>query len=144
MKADAQTEAAVMAVLDQLAKSYSQRDWEGLRSTLAPDPDVLMYGTQADEKRIGLAEIKAQAERDWSQSQAGSIEYAWTMVSAAGDVAWAAADVDFKATVEGQDLTFPGRVTAVLEKRGDQWLITQSHFSFPAPGPEGESFPTGS
>jgi ketosteroid isomerase-like protein len=141
MKADAQTEAAVRNVLDRLAQSYAQRDWEVLRAILAPDPDVLMYGTQADEKRIGLGEIKAQAERDWSQSESGSIEYDWTMVSAAGDVAWVAADVLFRATIEGQDLALPGRLTAVLEKRGDQWLIAQSHFSFPAPGPEGESFP---
>jgi ketosteroid isomerase-like protein len=64
------------------------------------------------------------------------------MVSAAGNVAWAAADAVFKATVAGQELSLPARVTAVLEKRGDQWLVVQSHFSLPAPGEEGESFPS--
>ena len=143
MEADAQTEAEVMAVLNKLAESYTNRDWESLRAVLAPDPDVFMFGTQADEKRIGLAEIKAQAERDWSQTEAGSIDYGWNSVSAAGDIAWVASDVVFKATVEGQELTLPGRLTVVLEKRGGQWLILQSHFSFPAPGQEGESFPSG-
>jgi len=33
---------------------YSQRSWEGVKSVMAPDPHVLMFGTQADEKRIGL------------------------------------------------------------------------------------------
>jgi hypothetical protein len=41
---------------------------EGFLALLVPDPDVFLYGTGADEKRQGLAEIQAQAERDWSQS----------------------------------------------------------------------------
>jgi hypothetical protein len=50
--------------------------------------------------------------------------------------------VAFNAMVGGQQLTFPGRLTAVLEKRGDRYLIVQSHFSFPAAGQEeGEAFP---
>lgn len=141
MKADAKTEAAVMAVLNKMAESYTGRDWEGLRATLAPDPDTVMFGTQADERRVGLAEIKTQAERDWSQTEAGSMEYGWSSISAAGPVAWAAAEMTFKVKVEGQELAFPGRLTAVLEKRGEQWLIVHSHFSMPAPGQEGESFP---
>lgn len=47
----------------------------------------------------------------------------------------------FEVKAEGQEMTLPGRLTAVLEQRGDQWLIVQSHFSLPAPGQEGESFP---
>jgi ketosteroid isomerase-like protein len=102
-----------------------------------------MYGTGADEKRIGLAEIKAQAERDWSQTEAANITFDWTSVSAAGNVAWVAADATFKIRAGGQDMAFPARLTAVLEKRGEQWLFVQSHFSFPAGGQaEGEAFPS--
>ena len=142
MKADTKTESAVMAVMNRMAECYTKRDLKGLLAVLAPDPDNVMFGTQADEKRVGLAEIQAQAERDWSQTEAGAIEYGWTLVSAAGSVAWVAADITFKAKVMGQELSLPGRLTAVLEKRGDQWLIAQSHFSLPAPGQEGESFPS--
>ncbi len=141
MKADAKTEAAVKAVLNKLADGYTRRDLETLVAIFAPDPDNIMFGTQADEKRIGLAEIKAQAERDWSQTEANSIEYEWTSISAANGVAWVAADMTFEVKAEGQEMTLPGRLTAVLEQRGDQWLIVQSHFSLPAPGQEGESFP---
>ena len=46
----------------------------------------------------------------------------------------------FKA--DGQAMSLPARLTAVFEKRGDRWLIVQSHFSFPAAGQaEGVSFP---
>jgi hypothetical protein len=143
MKADAMTEAAVKAVLDKVAEGYAKRDLAHLRAAFAPDPDVVMYGTGADEKRVGLAEIQAQAENDWAQTEATAVTYGWTSVSAAGSVAWAATDAAFNLKAVGQEMTLPARITFVLEKRGEQWLIVQAHFSFPAAGQaEGESFPT--
>lgn len=144
MKADARTEAAVKAVLDKVAEGYAKRDLALLRAAFAPDPDVVMYGTGADEKRIGLAEIQAQAERDWSQADATAMTYEWTSISAAGPVAWVAADAAFRMKAGGQEVTLPARLTCVLENRGQEWLIVQAHFSFPATGQaEGASFPTG-
>ena len=58
----------------------------------------MIYGTGADEKRVGLAAIEALAKRDWEQSDAASMEFTWTSVSSLGDVAWVAADVNFHAT----------------------------------------------
>jgi hypothetical protein len=143
MKADMGTEAAVKAVLDKVAEGYAKRDLALMQSAFAADPDVVMYGTGADEKRVGMAAIKTQIERDWSQSEAVRIKYGWTSVSAAGPVAWAAADAAFNLKAGGQELTLPARITFVLEKRFEKWLIVQAHFSFPTPGQgEGESFPT--
>lgn len=143
MKSDAMTEAAVMAVLDKVAEGYAKRDLESLRASFAPDPDVVMYGTGADERRLGLAEIQAQAERDWSQTEASVITYGWTSVSAAGSVAWVATDAVFNLKAGGQEMTLPARITFVPESRGDKWLIVQAHFSLPAAAQaEGESFPT--
>ena len=135
-KADAMTEAAVKAVLDKVAEGYAKRDLSLLRAAFAPDPDVVMYGTGADEKRVGLAEIQAQAERDWSQSEATTVTYGWTLVSAAGSVAWVATDAAFNLKAGGQEMTLPARITFVLEKRGEEWLIVQAHFSFPSSGYE--------
>jgi len=143
MKADTQTEAAVKAVLNKMAESYAKRDVEALLALMAPDPDHVMFGTQADEKRIGRAAIRAQAARDWSQTEAASMGLGWTSVSAAGNIAWVAADMTFKVKAGGQDMALPGRMTAVLEKRGEKWLFVQSHFSLPAAGQGGESFPSG-
>jgi len=142
MKADAITEAAVRAVLDKMAEGYVKRDIVLLSAAFASDPDVVMYGTGADEKRVGLAEIQAQVERDWSQTDAAAITFGWTSVSSAGSVAWAATDAEFKASAGGQEMSLSARITFVFEKRGDQWLIVQAHFSFPtAEQEEGLSFP---
>jgi ketosteroid isomerase-like protein len=143
MKADPQTEAAVLSFLQKFSESYANRDLDALLALFAPDPDVVMYGTGADEKRVGLDEIKVQVERDWSQSDATSITYKWTSVSAAGPVAWVAADMAFQVQAGGQQMTLEGRLTGVLEKRRDEWLMVQGHYSLPASAQsEGESFPT--
>lgn len=143
MKVDAITEAAVKSVLDKFAEAYAKRDSDSLLALFAPDPDVVVYGTGADEKCVGLAKIKTHVERDWSQTEAVSLTYGWTSVSAAGSVAWVATDETFKVKAGGQETTLAARMTCVLEKRGDRWLIVQAHASLPAAGQaEGESFPT--
>ncbi len=142
MQADTTTAAAVKAVLDKIAQAYASRDLDLLRSAVAPDPDVIMYGTGADEKRVGPAEIELQAQRDWSQTDSAEVRYGWMSISVAGNVAWAATDATFELNAGGQTLSLPARITIVVEKRGDQWLMVQSHFSFPAAGQEeGEAFP---
>ena len=143
MKADAATEAGIKAVLDNVARGYVQRDMDLVLSAFAPDPDLVLYGTGADEKRVGLAEVRTQVERDWSQTDDASMTFGWTSVWSAGPVAWAATDATFDLRAGGQALTLPARVTFVFEKRGENWLIVQAHFSTPAADQaEGESVPS--
>lgn len=142
MKANTKTQAEVKAVLDKLTDSYEQRDMEGLLATFAPDPDVVMYGTGADEKRTGLAEIRIQAQRDWDQTEAISMAFDQVSISAAGPVAWTAIDGAFKIRAGGQTFALPARLTVVLEERDGRWLIVQAHFSTPAAAQEeGDSIP---
>jgi ketosteroid isomerase-like protein len=136
------SETAVKSALDKVMEGYAERDMDVLLSAFAPDPDVVMYGTGADEKRIGPSGVQAQAERDWSQTESATITYEWMSISCAGPVAWAATDASFHLKAGGQEMTLPARITFVLERRGEQWLIVQGHFSLPAAGQsEGESFP---
>jgi uncharacterized protein (TIGR02246 family) len=142
MKADSKTEAEVRAVLTRLTDSYEKRDVEGLMACFAPDPEAVMYGTGADEKRVGPAEIRMQAQRDWDQTEAISMTFNGTSISAAGPVAWAAADGVFRIRAGGQAFAMPARGTFVLEKRDGRWLIVHSHFSTPAAGQAaGDSIP---
>lgn len=143
MKADQQTETAAMSVLNTFSDAYVRRDLDELLSVFAPDADVVLIGTGPDERRIGSSEIKAQAERDWAQSENSRLQWKWHSVSAAGPVAWLAAEGLMQAKVHGHDLSLPIRLTSVLEKRGNKWLFVQSHASVPAAAQEqGESFPT--
>jgi uncharacterized protein (TIGR02246 family) len=128
------TEAAVKAVLDKLAEVYVTRDAADLRALFAPDADIVMY-SPGDAKSIGAPAIQAKAELDWSKSESAALKFGWMSVSAAGPVAWAAADADFTVRAAGQEKTLPVRITFVLEQRGDQWLIVHAHYSIAAGAP---------
>ncbi|MEE9379230.1 MAG: nuclear transport factor 2 family protein [Candidatus Lokiarchaeia archaeon] len=135
-------EEEITEVIKKFAEAYEKKDLDTALSFFAPDPNVVVYGSGVDEKRIGLDEIRAQFERDFAQTEAASLEYDWKSISGSEPFAWLAADVTFKATTQGQEMTFKGRYTSLFEKREDKWLILQMHFSMPSSAqPEGESFP---
>jgi ketosteroid isomerase-like protein len=141
MQASPSTQAAVQATLQQWKDAYSRRDVDGALAVMAPDADVVGIGTGPDEWRVGPEEFKAQLERDFAQSEALSVDYEPLVVSEAGPVAWVAGRARVRARVEGQDVSLTGRFTAVLERRGDRWLLVQTHFSLPAAEQaEGQSF----
>ena len=138
--ADDATTAAVTEVLNKLAENYAARNLEATLALFAPD--LFVYGTGADEKRSGRAEMHIQMQRDWAQTEAASIAYNWTDVKASGNVAWAASDVTFHITAGEEHMHMPGRITFVLQKYGEKWLIEQMHASFPsAEQAEGKSWP---
>jgi len=129
MKADEATAVAVMDTLDRLADVYVTRDVAAMSAIFAPDPDVLMY-TPGSDAVVGLSAIQAKAESDWSRSEAASLTYGTISISAAGPVAWAATEADFTVTTGGQESTIPVRITFVLERRREHFLIQHAHYSF--------------
>lgn len=142
MKADPKTETAVVSVMNQFIEAFNTQNINSWLALFATDPDVVFIGTGGDEKCIGLAEIKAELERAFTQSERSLIQIGWYSISAADSIAWAAADADIQATVSGQEISFPVRLTTVLEQRDGRWLIVQSHASVPAAGQKrGESWP---
>ena len=132
MKADSKTHKGVVATLERFSEAYARRDLKSLMATIAPDGDVILYGTGADEKRVGRKEIELQATRDWAQTEAASIVFEAVSVSGADSVAWAAVDGAFAIRASGQDMRLPARITFVLENRNGSWLIVQMHFSSPS------------
>jgi ketosteroid isomerase-like protein len=144
MRADANTEAAVLAALEEFRQAYTQRDMRRALSLFSSDPDVVLVGTGADELRVGLGELQMQLERDWSQSESAAIELGGgIMISAVGPVAWVTLPQALvHVAAGGQAMDLSARLSGVLEQRAGRWLFMHVHFSFPAAGEaEGESFP---
>ncbi len=136
------TKTAVMDALMKLASMYEQRNLEGALACFDADPGLVVYGTGMDEKRVGKSAIAEQFKRDWAQTESASLAYGWTSISATENIAWSASDVTFSLKAGGQQMSLPGRMTAVFRKSGDKWLISQAHFSTPAAGQaEGQSWP---
>lgn len=142
MKANARVETEVVGALTDWLKRYEERDMDGVMDFIAPDDDLFLFGTGIDEKRIGPGEFRSQVERDWSQTEALAFNFNSHHVSAAGPVAWVASDGVGQGRAGGQEIEFPLRMTAVLEQRGDRWILVQAHVSVPSVAQEeGDSVP---
>ncbi len=143
MKADNQTEAAVVAIFRKFFDAYTAGDLDTVMGALVQDPDLVFLGTGQDERRVGTADIRAQMQRDLSQAEGISFKDEWHQVSASGEVAWMVTDGTLSWTVGGMQERAPSRISVVFVKRNDRWLMAQFHFSFiDLRQVEGQSFPS--
>lgn len=142
MKADKETQSQVTLTLKAMFEAYAKRDLNAVLSFWAPDPDVFMLGSGADEKSVGIQELVKSLKRDWEQSDSASIELKDVAVSTAGSVSWFATDITFNGKINAEKFTLPGRLTGVMEKRNENWLLIQMHFSTPSvQQDQGQSWP---
>ena len=128
MKADARTEAAVLAALKAFAASYARHDVQGVMALHAADPDVVAF--VGGFKYGGPEQIRAMVESDLAGLNAIDWAFAELSVSAVGAVAWLTADATVTGQTGGQAVPLGVyRFTWVCEQRGEQWLIVHAHVS---------------
>lgn len=133
--------APLRDALARFTSAYEKRDLAACLACFADTGPLVAFGTGVDEKRVGLAEIKAQFERDWSQSDEAAVDITWTSASVVGSFAWVAADCRLRFRAAGEAGLLPGRASFVLEDRAGTWLIRHLHISVPLGGQEaGKSF----
>lgn len=130
MKLDAATEAELIGALQRFCSAFAARDADAVMSLFAPDPDVVVV-TSEDPLLRGPHELRAFLERYVT----GSTTYSWQWdrhdVSVAGSVAWLLAEGTETARGENDAEKHHYRMTMVLERRDDRWLLTQVHGSSP-------------
>jgi hypothetical protein len=63
MNADAPTEAAVMAVLDNFSDACARRNLEDVFRLFATDADIVVVASEAGQRWSGTREVKAFFER---------------------------------------------------------------------------------
>lgn len=142
MKADRQTQTEVIVTLKAMFEAYAKRDLNGVLAFFASDPDVVVIGSGADEKSVGINQFVKSLRRDWEQSDAASVELKDIDVSSAGSVAWFATDVTFTGKLKLEKFTLSGRLTGVMEKCNGEWLLVQMRFSAPSSQQnQGQSWP---
>ena len=133
MKADAQTEAALLEILESFCSGVAARDVDGVMQLFAPDADVVMV-TSGESLLRGPDEIRAFLQR----YARGTTTYSWTWdrreVSAAGAVGWLLAEGQETTAAEGREEKHPYRMSVVCERRDPRWLLVQIHGSSPHHG----------
>jgi hypothetical protein len=135
-------EATVIGTLNDFMRDWESRDKDAILSHFAPGTTLSLYGTGADERRVGLDEIKFQLERDFAQSESLRCVLDWNLVGISEPVAWVASDVTIHFKMTGQDeMAFPARLSTVLQNYDGRWLFEHFHLSVAAANQEeGQSF----
>lgn len=135
MKADETTSKQVGEVLARMLAAYAAKDIEGVMQCYHPWSGTLAIGSSGDEIRLGPGDLRAGFAADFAQPFELQQKITWLSAADNGDTAWAAAGCRSTISGPGGTTTVDARLSAVLVRHNEEWLIVQSHFSLPSMEP---------
>ncbi|MBN2638347.1 MAG: nuclear transport factor 2 family protein [Bacteroidales bacterium] len=131
----AKEKEAVKNVLEKYVIANENKDFNMFKQIWAPDSDIIMYGTDSNEKLIGWNSIQKAIKQQFanvSQTYISVINQD-IKLNRTGNTAWFAEELNYNFVHDNKAQTFDGvRFTGVLEKRPNGWEIVQGHLSIPA------------
>lgn len=135
---------AVSTVLERYIIGNETKQMELIRKVWAPDPDIMVFGTDSDERLMGWDAIRQAVEEQFRQFEDTYIAMNDLLikVNETCNTAWFSANLHYNYVAAGKAVSYEGlRFTGVLEKRQGQWYIVQSHISIPADAKQGKIHP---
>jgi ketosteroid isomerase-like protein len=126
--------AKVKTALDGWIRAFETEDMELLSKVVSHEPDIVAIGTDTGEYFIGWEAFKESQQRwfDTTETAEISVRKQRIKVHKSGEVAWFSQFLDWKVKAKEEEFTFEGaRMTGVLEKQNDDWVIVQLHGSAP-------------
>jgi ketosteroid isomerase-like protein len=130
VKPDAANETELIEVLNCFCSGFADRDGEAVMRLFAPDPDMAVVTSEESLLR-GPVELWRFLDRYVDGPTTYSWEWDRQDISMAGSVAWLLAEGTETAATEDRIEQHPYRMTMVLERREDRWLLMQVHGSSP-------------
>ncbi|MBN2615750.1 MAG: nuclear transport factor 2 family protein [Bacteroidales bacterium] len=135
-KADKTTaKKAIENVLEKYVMANEKKDFNLFKQIWAPDSDIILFGTDSDEKLVGWNNIQKAVKKQFAHvSQTYiSVLNQDIKINSTGNTAWFAEVLNYNFIVNNKAKTFEGvRFTGVLEKKPNGWEIVQGHLSIPA------------
>jgi ketosteroid isomerase-like protein len=116
-------------MMNRIASAYSRKDVDAIISLITPD--YIGFGFGQEGKVIGEKLYRASLEREFAQCESLKLQYTWMAISSEGPVAWVASECTLTAIAGGKIHTYPGRMTTILKREGEEWRLALNHFSVP-------------
>ena len=119
-------------VISKMWESFVQGDHKMFAETMAQDPEMVTFGTDASERWDGWDELQNSVKDQFEAFDILNVKRMNKKVglSKSGEVAWFSEIVNWEFLVEGKKQTIEGvRYTGVMEKRENEWKIVQFHSS---------------
>ncbi len=125
---------AVANVLEKYVIANENQDLSMIEQIWAPDNDIILFGTNSEEKLMGWNNIKKAIQNQFKAISETYISPQQQYIKIGPDqkTAWFAEILNYNFVYKGKAHSFEGlRFTGVLEKRKDGWKIVQAHLSIP-------------
>lgn len=126
---------AVANVLEKYVIANENQDFSMIEQIWAPDSDIVLFGTNSDEKLMGWNNIKKAIKQQFASISETYISptHQFIRVGPNQNVAWFAEILNYNFVYQGKARSFEGvRFTGVMERKNDKWKIVQAHLSIPA------------
>ncbi len=124
----------VALVLEKYVIANERQEIELVKEIWAPDTDIVVIGTNSDEKLIGWDQIKDALQRQFNTFEETyiSVRDQVIEINETGNTAWFSEILNYNYIYQDEARQYEGlRFTGVLEKRNGDWYIVQSHMSIP-------------
>ena len=124
----------IESVLEQYVIANESKDFSLIEKIWATDDDIVLIGTDANEKLIGWKQIKNAIKRQFSEFEDTYIAVIDQniRINESGNTAWFSEFLNYNFIYQEDARSFEGiRFTGVLEKRDGQWVLVQGHLSIP-------------
>jgi ketosteroid isomerase-like protein len=128
---------AVNSVLDQWIQMVDTENSELFSKLMAHDPDMVSFGTDAAERWVGYESAQNAVKKVFEsiEESKGTSRERVIVVHKSGEVAWWSEFLDWTGKAQGESFALEGtRLTGVMEKRNENWVIVQVHSSVPVSG----------
>ena len=126
---------AIEDLLENYILANENQDFELIEDIWADDDDIILYGTDSDERLMGWPNIK-----DAVNEQFGLISDTYISASnqfiklnCTGNTAWFAETLNYNYMYKDVAHSYEGmRFTGVVERIDGKWVLVQAHLSLPA------------
>ena len=119
-------------VINKMWESFVQGDHKMFAETMAHDPDMVTFGTDASERWDGWDDLQKSVKNQFDAFNILNVKRMNKKLnlSKSGEVAWFSEIVDWEFLADGKKQIIEGvRYTGVMEKRENEWKIVQFHSS---------------
>lgn len=126
---------AIENVLEQYIIANENQDFDLIQQIWSPDSDIILYGTNSDEKLIGFTNIRNAIKEQFEQIKDTFISSSdqFIQLNECGNTAWFAETLNYNFMYKGEAQSYEGmRFTGVLVKLDGKWRFVQAHLSLPA------------